>query len=137
MERARVRPRSGESRCPFCHDQDVKGNPVIICPGCGAVCHVECVLEVGGCPVMGCGARLVENRTRSGGSTSEAETLNFSRAIVGCFLWVVLESFFMVVTVLTVSIISSLPWWAVELALHGAIALLVWQDWRTTKAAKP
>jgi hypothetical protein len=52
---------SVHERCPYCHDAmalEIAGFEQVICPSCGTPHHEACLIELGGCTVMGCsGAR--------------------------------------------------------------------------------
>lgn len=48
--RIRITKRTSTLRCAFCHD----GGDLEECSGCGAGVHLDCSVEAGRCPTLGC-----------------------------------------------------------------------------------
>lgn len=51
--RISVEARSGEARCPYCH-QELPGDEREACEGCATPYHAECLRELGRCALPGC-----------------------------------------------------------------------------------
>ena len=51
--RPRERAREAE-RCVVCHDAS---SGLVACRGCGALLHAQCLVDVRGCPTLGCGEK--------------------------------------------------------------------------------
>ena len=54
------RSRSGDPRCPFCHDDVDKRANAWSCPRCGTYHHDGCAGDHGKCAVHGCGGSYGE-----------------------------------------------------------------------------
>jgi hypothetical protein len=55
MVKLTERTRSGDPRCPFCHDDVDSRSRAWSCPRCGTYHHDGCAVEHGKCAVHGCG----------------------------------------------------------------------------------
>lgn len=59
--RISVEARSGEARCPYCH-QELPADEREVCGGCATPYHAECLRELGRCALPGCLAPVVPRR---------------------------------------------------------------------------
>jgi hypothetical protein len=60
-EAARTSEREGSAAtCPYCRAELARGEPVLVCEGCAAAYHPECLRQLERCATLGCaGARAV------------------------------------------------------------------------------
>jgi hypothetical protein len=56
----RLRRRESRPSCPYCKGEIARGELVTTCTKCRVQHHRDCARELDRCPIMGCGASLVE-----------------------------------------------------------------------------
>lgn len=53
-----IQARGGEELCPFCRERFARGERVLVCEGCQAPYHADCMrTELGRCATIGCSGR--------------------------------------------------------------------------------
>lgn len=77
-----VQARDGEEACPYCRERFARGERVLVCEGCQAPYHEECMRhELGRCATLGCGGRRALPRAVGGAAEAPSRPVEATIAI--------------------------------------------------------